>query len=211
MPIDVLQWPERIRKCDEVIGALNQVRQTFVAAQLYEKQQKKDLLAVAPMVTRINTMLSGVSTTLLTAVEDVVSYLADTTQNNVAQWPFDWGPADQVFSTDPYGSHGITINITASATPGHFYISPDSAGTDTSTVDFFDAAAGWGVGSIFEVYNAEDSANNKQYKVAAIYPTYVDTTTVHRGILCVITGGWTAPTVVNARDVKIRFRLLIAI
>ena len=204
----VLQWAERIRKCDEVIVALNQVRQTFVAAQLYEKQQKKDLLTVAPMVTRINTMLSGVSTTLSVAVEDVVTYLSNSAggENNITQWPFDWGPADQAFETDPYGHHGMCIDPTGSGTPGNFFLSKDSAGADVTTVDFFDASAGWGADAVFEVYNAEDADNNRQYKVSALYGG----STIH-GILVASTGGWIKPPTLNTRDTKMRIRLITAL
>ena len=204
----VLQWPERIRKCDEVITALNSVRQTFVAAQLYEKQQKKDLLSVSTIVTRINAMLAGVSGTLSTTVEDVVTYLSNSTgiDNNISQWPFDWGPADQVFSTDPYGHHGMAIDPTGAATPGNFYLSKDSAGADVTTVDFFDASAGWGVDAVFEVYNAEDAANNRQYKVSALYGG----ATIH-GVLVASTSGWIKPPVLNTRDTKMRIRLITAL
>ena len=190
----VYSWEQRIEKVDSVIAAMQSVKDTFRAAQRYEKQQKKDLLDVALMVTRINTMLSGVSTTLSAAVEDV---LAELIANNPGVWQIDIGPEDFALITTANRNYEMAIDVNVAGDFTSYVISDDLALSGANAVaNIFGSFA---TGDIVEVYNAEDDGNNLLYLVETGSTAYVFETNAASG--CVF------PQVANGDDRKIRFKL----
>ena len=178
----VYSWEQRIEKVDSVIAAMQSVKDTFRAAQRYEKQQKKDLLDVALMVTRINTMLSGVSTTLSAAVEDTIAELI---ANNPGLWQIDIGPEDIYFAGDE-DERGF-ISVAASPTDPSF--------SAYGVSDFFGSFL---EDDIIEVYNAEDPTTSKRYLFGTAGSSFMYAKT---------TAGWTRPTLGESADLSIRFKL----
>lgn len=186
----VHSYDERLAKLDSVIEQVSTIERIYKDALRVEKRVIKNGGIVASLRAEIEFMLAPVveMINVIQYTTEGHSPMADLVQVSgstkmVEMWPIDIGAEDCDRLATP--SEPLYCDID---TGFHFVFPYDLGISDVFATD-----------DIVDVYAAEDDDNNKKYKVASVTSTAITVST---------TGGWTAPTVVNGTDERVRFKLI---